>query len=345
MTVADRKLVVAYIGNGKSANRYHIPYVLQRQDRFRIKTVFNPRVHHDEWPPVEGVTYTENMSEVFEDPEIDLVAVCTRLDFHYEYARRVLESGKHCLCEKPFMPTWAQAQELFELAKEKRLYCSPYQNRRYDSDFLTAQKVMESGKMGDLLEVEIHYDYYRPEVPEGKNGFSPTASFLYGHGCHTLDQAISYFGEPERIRYDVRQLLGEGRMNDYFDIDLYYENLKVSVKSSYFRVKSRPKFVIYGKNGMFVKETEDRQEEHLKQFYMPGQPGFGLDLPRHYGVLTYYDNNGVYHEEKVPSEPGDYGRVYDDVYESIVHGREPVIKPCQTLFQMELLETGIKNLR
>ena len=95
---------------------------------------------------------------------------------------------------------------------------------------------------------------------------------------------------------------------------------------------------------MFVKETEDRQEEHLKLFYMPGQPGFGLDEPKHYGLLTYYDGDGGFHEEKVPSVPGDYGRVYDDIYECIVNGKQPVIKPSQTLLQMEMLEEGVKDL-
>ena len=342
--MTDNKLVLAYIGNGKSANRYHIPYVLQRQDNFTVKTIFSPRIHHDVWARLDGVYYTENPEDVFGAPEIDLVVVSTLMSLHYEYTKRALESGKHCLCEKPFMETKAQAQELFDLAEKKGLYCSAYQNRRYDSDFLTVQKVIESGKLGELLEVEMHYDYYRPEVPE-KAVFSPYSSYLYGHGCHTLDQVISYFGKPNGIRYDVRQLLGQGRMNDYFDIDLYYKTMKVSVKSSYFRVKSRPRFVVYGKRGMFVKETEDRQEEHLKLFYMPGQPGFGLDEPRHYGVLTYYDQDGGFHEEKVSSLAGDYGRVYDDIYECIVNGKEPVIKSWQTLFQMEMLEEGIRNLR
>ena len=343
--MTDKKLVLAYIGNGKSANRYHIPFVLQRMDRFIIKTIFNPRVRHDIWPAIEGVHYTEDADEVFLDPEVDLVVVSTRLDFHYEYTKRALESGKNCLCEKPFMLTRDQAQEVFRLAEKKGLYCSAYQNRRYDSDFLTVQKVIESEKLGELLEVEMHFDYYRPEVPEGHDSFSPFESYLYGHGCHTLDQVISYFGEPDRVHYDVRQLLGEGRMNDYFDVDMYYKTLKVSVKSSYFRIKCRPKFIVYGKKGMFVKETDDRQEEHLKLFYMPGQPGFGQDEPKHYGVLTYDDEDGGFHEEKVPSVSGDYGRVYDGIYDCIVNKQEPVIKPRQTLLQMEMLETGVRNLR
>lgn len=343
--MTGNKLVLAYIGNGKSANRYHIPYVLQRRDRFVIKTIYSPRIRHDVWEQLENVAYTEDPKDVFADPDIDLVVVNTGVQHHYEYAKQALENGKHCLCEKPFMATKAQAQEIFDMAKEKGLFCCAYQNRRYDSDFLTVQKVIESKKLGELLEVEMHYDYYRPQIPQGTDRFCALESYLYGHGCHTLDQVISYFGKPQKVHYDVRQLLGEGRMNDYFDIDLYYKTLKVSVKSSYFRVKSRPRFLVYGKKGMFVKETEDRQEEHLKLFYMPGRPGFGQDEPRHYGLLTYYDEEGIFHEEKVPSAAGDYGLVYDGIYESIVNGREQVIKPWQTLLQMEMLEQGVANLK
>lgn len=101
-----------------------------------------------------------------------------------------------------------------------------YQNRRYDSDFLTVQKVIESGKLGNLLEVEMHYDYYRPEIPLNVHEYVGYNGYLYGHGCHTLDQVISYFGKPEKIHYDVRQLLGSGRMNDYLIWIYIMEHLK-----------------------------------------------------------------------------------------------------------------------
>ena len=249
----NNKIVLGYIGNGKSTNRYHLPFVLQRKDKFIVKTIYNPHIHHDVWDKIEGINYTENQDDIFLDDEIDMVVVCTGHHYHYEYTKKALEHNKHCLCEKPFMENSQQAKEVFALAKEKGLYCSAYQNRRYDSDFLTVQKVIESGKLGDLLELEMHFDYYRPEIPESVDHFDPAMSYLYGHGCHTLDQVISYFGKPNDIHYDVRQLLGTGRMNDYFDLDLYYGTLKVSVKSSYFRVKSRPSFIVYGKKGMFGK--------------------------------------------------------------------------------------------
>ena len=340
----DQKMKIAMIGNGKSTNRYHVPFILQRPEKMEIKTIWRRSPSRDAWAPLQGVNYTTDLTDILEDDDIDLVVVCTRQDSHYEYAKMALEAGKNVLVEKPFTQTYEQARELFDLAKEKGLFCSAYQNRRFDSDFLTVQKVIESDVLGDLLEAEMHFDYYRPEISENCHEYSADTSFLYGHACHTLDQVLSYFGLPDNVHYDVRQLLGPGRMNDYFDLDLYYKNFKVSVKSSYFRVKSRPSFVVYGTRGMFVKETKDRQEDDLKKFYMPVNKDFGLDRPEHYGTLTYYDEAGTYHEEKVVSEPGDYARFYDAVYESIMNGKEQLVTPEQTLAQMEMLEKGVRSL-
>ncbi|ASA20729.1 Gfo/Idh/MocA family oxidoreductase [Paenibacillus donghaensis] len=336
-------LTIGYIGNGKSTNRYHLPFSLNR-DHLKVKTIYARNPEKGEWGKAPGVLYTEDIDTLMNDEKIQLIVVCTPLESHYAFAKMALEHGKNVLVEKPFMMTKAEAVELFDYAKERNLIIQCYQNRRYDSDFLTTKKVIETGKLGELLEVEMHYDYYRPEIPNSVNHFSKYNSYLYGHAIHTIDQVLSYFGKPDKTHYDVRQLLGSGRMNDYFDMDFYYSSLKVSVKSSFFRLKARPSFVVYGKKGIFVKETKDRQEEHLKLFYMPKEHAdFGIDSPEHYGTLTYLDDEGIYHEEKVVSEKGDYARVYDDMYQAILHGKEKVIKDEETITAMDILEQGIKE--
>ncbi|AYA77506.1 NAD(P)-dependent oxidoreductase [Bacillus sp. Y1] len=334
-------LTIAYIGNGKSTNRYHLPFSLKNEN-IRVKTIYSRR-DNSVWEKIPEVNYVHDLNKIWLDEEIQLVVICTPVE-HYEYAKLALENGKHVLVEKPFTQTSDQAKELFTYAKEKNLFIQCYQNRRFDSDFLTVQKVINSGVLGDILEVEMHYDYFRPEVPKSLK-FSRENSYLYGHGCHTIDQVLSYFGHPNHITYDVRQLLGKGHFNDYFDLDFFYDSKKVSVKSSYFRLKERPSFIVYGNKGVFVKQTKDRQEEHLKLFYMPTNKDFGIDLPEHYGVLTYVDDDGNYHEEKVISEVGDYGRIYDGVYESIIHGKEKIVKDEETIRQMEILEEGINHIK
>ncbi|MDY4034367.1 MAG: NAD(P)-dependent oxidoreductase, partial [Streptococcus dysgalactiae] len=63
-------LTIAYIGNGKSTNRYHIPFAKQLKD-IHIKTIYDP--FPSPWEPLEGVTYTDNIDEVLNDPDIQLV--------------------------------------------------------------------------------------------------------------------------------------------------------------------------------------------------------------------------------------------------------------------------------
>ncbi len=350
-----KKLTIGYYGNGKSTNRYHIPLLMRRQDKIKVKTIYARKIR-DDWAKWEGVRYTEDVYELLGDPEIDVVVITTPPHVHYQIAKQVIEAGKNVVLEKPFVHNVRNAETLFAMARENGVMLQCYQNRRFDSDFLTTQKVIESGRLGDLAEVEMHYDYYRPEVPEGVNGYSKKDSYVYNHACHTVDQVLSYFGTPDECSFDVRQLLGPGRMNDYFDLDFYYKEgtdkydvmpggLKVSVKSSYFRVKERPSFVVYGRRGMFVKAGKDRQEADLKKFYLPDHDDFGLDLPEHYGTLTYYDDQGHYHEETVETVCGDNGRYYDYLYETIINGAPPLVTEEQTMTQMQILEQATKNLK
>lgn len=337
-------LTIGYIGNGKSVNRYHLPFVLQRKDKIKVKTIYNRRLHYDVWKKLEDIQYTDNIKDLMEDKEIDCIIVCTKQDSHYEYAKMALDHDKHVVVEKPFMMSKEESDKIFAYAKEKGKMVQCYQNRRFDSDFLTVQKVIKSGLLGEVFEVEMHFDYYRPETPMNSKEFLYYDSYLYGHGCHTIDQVVSYFGIPKHVDYDVRCLCGKNKMSDYFDLDLFYgENLKVSVKSSYFRIHTRPSFVVYGKKGMFIKSTPDRQEQDLKKFYMPNQPSFGLDTEEEYGTLTYMDEQGIYHEEKVISVPGDYGYFYDALYETLMHQAPQKVTHEQTLCVMQILETGAKR--
>lgn len=333
-------LTLGYIGNGKSTNRYHIPFVLQRNTKFTIKSIYERSLTHRRWKTVEGVCYTSNVEDILNDEDIDIVVICTNQDSHFSYAKLALAHKKHVLVEKPFMMTLQQTKEIFAYARTMGKHIECFQNRRYDSDFLTMCQVLQEGKLGEVYEVEMHFDYYRPQLPQ-KTPYSRFHGFLYGHGCHTIDQVVSYFGIPHSITYQVKRLCGDENMNDYFDLDLFYQNhLKVSVKSSYFRIKSRPSFIVYGKRGMFVKQSRDRQEEDLKKFYMPCNEDFGLECMEDYGILTYEDDYGHLHEEKVESVRGDYGRVYDALYDTIVQHTSSVVKEEETCCVMKILERG-----
>ena len=169
----------AFIGFGKSATRYHLPYVLHRKADWHVAHIYRRSPKPDEQlPQYAHIHFTSELDDILNDPQVKLVVVCTHADSHFDYAKQALEAGKNVLVEKPFTPTLSQAKELFALAKSKGLTISPYQNRRFDSCFLTTKKVIESGKLGRIIEIENHFDSYRP-VDAGKPGL-PQDGVFYG---------------------------------------------------------------------------------------------------------------------------------------------------------------------
>ena len=138
-------MTVGFIGNGKSTNRYHAPFIRRLGDKIRIKMIYARHPEKRDWDRLEGVIYTDDLQKLLGDPEIQVIIVTTPMSSHYEYAKKVLQAGKNCVVEKPFTSTVKEAEELFALAKEKGLMLQGYQNRRFDSDFLTAKKIADSG--------------------------------------------------------------------------------------------------------------------------------------------------------------------------------------------------------
>lgn len=341
-----RALNVAYIGNGKSANRYHIPYVLARQEKFRIKAIEARHIDHTAWSEVPGVAYTTDLEGMLDDPEVDIIEVTTPSDLHFEMAKKALEAGKHVTVDKPFAATAAQAQELFDLASAKGVTVQCYQNRRFDSDFLTARQVLASGRLGHVFEVVTSYDYWRPRMLAGKP-LDVVNQAAYGHASHCLDQLISWFGMPDHWRGELRQLQGEGMANDYFDYDLYYDDLglKATAQANYSTAFPRPSFALYGDRGAYIKGDKDQQERDLKHFYLPsGHDDFGLDAPGQWGTLRYEDAEGL-HEERVPSVRSSYSQWYDALYETVAHGVPQLVTPGETMMQMRILEESARQLR
>lgn len=327
----------AFIGFGKSATRYHLPYVLHRKADWHVAHIYRRSPKPDEQlPQYAHIHFTSELDDILNDPQVKLVVVCTHADSHFDYAKQALEAGKNVLVEKPFTPTLSQAKELFALAKSKGLTISPYQNRRFDSCFLTTKKVIESGKLGQIVEIESHFDNYRP-VDGGKPGL-PQDGVFYGLGVHTMDQIISLFGRPQQVSYDIRHLRNKANPDDTFEAQLFYGDLKAIVKSSHLVKLEYPKFIVHGHNGSFIKYGIDQQETSLKANIMPGEPGFGADSS--VGILEYVDDAGNTVREEVTMETGDYGRVYDALYQTLVNGRENFVSESDALTNMEILERG-----
>ena len=192
---------------------------------------------------------------------------------------------------------------------------------------------------GDIVEVESHFDYFRPEAPTQPG--RPQDGAFYGLGVHTMDQIISLFGRPDHAAYDIRSLRNPANPDDTFEAQLFYGNLKAIVKTSHLVKIDYPKFIVHGTRGSFIKYGIDQQETSLKANIMPGEPGFGADDS--VGELVYVNEAGEMVREAVPLESGDYGRVYDALYDTLVNGQPNYVKETDVLTNMEILQRGFEQ--
>ena len=331
----------AFIGFGKSTTRYHLPYVLNRKDSWHVAHIFRRRAKPEEQlPQYSHIHFTSDLDEVLNDPQVKLVVVCTHADSHLTMRNARWKRAKTCwwknrsTCPKP-----AESEARSRWQKSKGLTVTPYQNRRFDSCFLTAKKAIESGKLGDIVEIESHFDYYRP-VAETQPGLPQDGSF-YGLGVHTMDQVISLFGRPDHAAYDIRSLRNKANPDDTFEAQLFYGDLKAIVKTSHLVKIDYPKFIVHGTRGSFIKYGIDQQETSLKANIMPGEPGFAADDS--VGVLEYVNDEGVTVKEALKPETGDYGRVYDALFETLTRGAPNYVKESDVLTNLELLERAFEQ--
>ncbi|MDO4977280.1 MAG: Gfo/Idh/MocA family oxidoreductase [Eubacteriales bacterium] len=327
-------VTVAYVGFGVSVREYHIPYVENRDD-IKVKYVYRREEDIEQFkdyePFYEDIIFTTDFDEVLKDEEVNLIVVNTPDQFHVPYAKQILNAGKHALIEKPFAPTAKEAKEVFDLAKEKGLICMPNQNRRFDADFLALKDVIASGKIGEIVKLESHYDYYK------ENGWYDHLGTLYNLGVHTTDQIISLFGIPESVHFDVRSIHHPGVGDDYYDLEFYYGNMK-AVESTNMCVQiDYPRFTLHGTKGSFTLPPV-LHNSGKKKVVGRHKVSMAPASEDRWGTLVYKNEAGKTVTEKVPVDCAHYERVYDNLVDCIENGAEKVIKDEEVICVLEMLE-------
>ena len=113
-----------------------------------------------------GAEIVRNYENILEDQEVELIIVNTPDHLHYEMVERALKAGKHVVVEKPFTLRTSEADALILLAKQQGVLLTVFQNRRWDGDFLSVRDIIQSGKLGRLVDFESHFDRFRIEIQE-----------------------------------------------------------------------------------------------------------------------------------------------------------------------------------
>ncbi|KAJ7095251.1 hypothetical protein B0H15DRAFT_828701 [Mycena belliarum] len=357
------------LGVGLAGLTFHVPFVLALPESFTLVSVLerNPKSEGGKLFDRFGVTAKihNTLEQVLADPEVELVIIGTPNSTHYAYAKAALEAGKHVLVDKPVTATAAEARELGELAKNKGRILYAFQNRRFDSDFLSLKKLLSlpassPQSIGDIVEFQTNMDRYRKGIKNTwKDIPSPGGGHVYDLGTHLLDQVLALFGRPDKLTAFVQNNRGVGHpdLDDSFTIFLHYaarpdlpRPLTAIARAQLASVRSlQPRYTVLGTKGSFVKYGVDVQEDQLKVISTPAaihEHAYGVEAESLWGVVECIEKDDVTTTKSTwPSEPGSYANLFRNLAAVIREGAEPAVKWEEAATLIEMVELAYKSSR
>ena len=217
---------VGIIGTGR-IGKVHIRALNSMLDHARIVAVADPyldeKAVRDLVVSPEPVKFTKNVDEIFTDPDVDAVFICTPTDTHVEYSLKAIAAGKHVFCEKPVDRTLEEIRKVMAALEGKNLKYMVGFNRRYDHNFAAARKATKDGKIGKVECVRV----------TSRDPGLPSMDYLKGSGgmfldmtIHDFDMAAYQAGSPVEEVYAVGAVTVDPAIGEAGDIDTAIITLK-----------------------------------------------------------------------------------------------------------------------
>jgi scyllo-inositol 2-dehydrogenase (NADP+) len=337
---------VGLIGFGLAGQAFHAP-VIRAVPGMELACIVerSGTRAREKYPDVRVVRTVE---ELLADKEIQLCVVATPNDSHFALARACLLAGRDVVVDKPFAPTLRESEELVRLAAELGRLITVYVERRWDGDFGTVKKIVQSGRLGTVVEYECRFDRFRPEPKTNawrERADQPGAGVLFDLGPHVIDQALVLFSEPRAITASAFCQRETSQVDDAFDVCLEYPHLRALVRARIIAFAPGPHFLIHGSQGSFVKYGMDPQEALLRGGDFPqGQDwgaAWGEEAESLWGTLSLVGEPSV----KVKTERGDYRGFYANVRDAIEEKVPLAVTPEQALQTMRAVMLARKSSR
>ncbi|AFL89090.1 putative dehydrogenase [Terriglobus roseus DSM 18391] len=322
---------VALLGYGYVGKTFHAP-LIQAVDGLELSLVGSsrPEAVHERIPGVRVAA----VADAAIDADVDLVVIATPNDSHFPLAAAALRAGKHVVIDKPFTITLQEAEDLAAIAQEHGRLLSVFHNRRWDSEILATEQVLQSGVLGEVTHFECHMDRYRPNVRQRwREDPGPGAGLWFDLGPHMIDQALHLFGMPLSVQGSLATLRRGGQTDDWGHAILFYPHMRVVLHASLLVSGGGPRTQMHGTLGSWAKFGADTQEPQLQRGMSPLDPEFGIDPDE--GVF-YEGASGA--QTRTPSPRGCQQRFYEGMRDAITSGGPLPIGTQEAVAVMKVLE-------
>lgn len=281
--------------------------------------------------------------DLLADDNVDLVVLSTPHDTHAPMSIQAMHAGKHLVTDKVMCLNESEALAMIEASVTHDVLLSVFQNRRWDGDFLTLQKLVAERTLGDVYTVESNITTFGG-APSGwrawqKNGGGRVRDW----GAHLIDQALQLCG------LGVKQVFADFQFHYPIErsdvestamIHLRFENdMRFFIELGSAWMYPKPRFHVRGEKGSFRKYGVDPQEAAMKL------GTFGLSIPEDIAryQMRIKNEKGQTQELTVPVVPGCYRTYYDNIGAVLVHGADLLVKPEQCLDAIRVLDAVFQS--
>jgi predicted dehydrogenase len=265
--------------------------------------------------------------------DVDAVTICTPAATHAALALQALDLGLAVVCDKPFALDASDARRVVERAESAGLILSVYQNRRWDSDFLTVRKLIADGALGEITVFESRFERFAPARGPKESGGGTLLDF----GAHLVDQALQLFGPVDTVYGELRPRADrDGLDDDVFAALVHQSGVRSHLFGSHSAGDPRRRFLVSGTTGAYVVAGMDCQESALLAGLSPASEGelWGLEIQERWGEIR----RGKEPVEVVPTERGRWDTYYP-AFAAAVQGQGQVpVDPRDSLAAMQILD-------
>lgn len=196
---------VALVGYGMAGQIFHGPQLAAIGAQVCDIVVRNPERVKAAQRDFPQARIRSSFAEFLSGDRPDLIVLGTPNALHAEHAIAALQAGVRVVTDKPMAASLAEAQQMLAVSIATGVGLTVYQNRRWDAQHLTLQRLIGEGILGEVFRYERRYERFRP-IPKNrwKENDAVGGGLLLDLGPHMIDNALQLFGPAERVYAEAR---------------------------------------------------------------------------------------------------------------------------------------------
>ena len=231
----------------------------------------------------KGIRVYESLDEILADESVDIVLCATPNDVHKDIVIRSLLAGKNVICEKPVALSVGDFDEMLLAAEQSGAHFSVHQNRRWDVDYLAMKSIIDSGEIGEVINIESRIHGSRG-IPSDWRCHKPYGGgMILDWGVHLIDQMLKLIPEKvTRVWCNITNITTD-EVDDGFQLHLTFESGKRAlVEVGTYNFIAMPRFYMQCREGSaLIEDWRQRcKVAHLKAWcekdVLPVQTAAGI---------------------------------------------------------------------